>query len=176
MLRQRFGFGSKGMETGTDVGLAALCSGVISPLQLASLELFDHLASQRMRFPPAQVNDPCRSHIHPATPRVVGQPSETVLYRELQGPRPRDAALFVYVARRQPRDAEPDSLSYPRLAAPYVVPGRALRLCPLHLVLIAARRFMLDLARHTLGSLYEQLASGFCELVTNRTIPTATSD
>lgn len=87
MLHQRFGFGSKGMETGTDVGLAALCSGVISPLQLASLELFDHLASQRMRFPPAQVNDPCRSHIHPATPRVVGQPSETVLYRELQGPR-----------------------------------------------------------------------------------------
>ncbi len=84
MLRQRFGFGSKGMETGTDVGLAALCSGVISPLQLASLELFAHLASQRMRFPPAQVNDPCRSHIHPATPSVVGQPSETVLYREFE--------------------------------------------------------------------------------------------
>ena len=102
MLRQRFGFGSKGMETGTDVGLAALCSGVISPLQLASLELFDHLASQRMRFPPAQVNDPCRSHIHPATPRVVGQPSETVLYRELQGPRPKDAALFVYGGGRWP--------------------------------------------------------------------------
>lgn len=99
MLRQRFGFGSKGMETGTDVGLAALCSGVISPLQLASLELFAHLASQRMRFPPAQVNDPCRSHIHPATPSVVGQPSETVLYRELPGPWPSAAALFVYTGK-----------------------------------------------------------------------------
>ena len=50
----------------------------------------------KTRFPPVPVNNPYRSHTHRATPRVVRQPSETVLYRELQGPRPSAAALFVY--------------------------------------------------------------------------------
>ena len=40
------------------------------------------LAALKTWFSPVPVNNPCRSHTHRATPRVVRQPSETVLYRE----------------------------------------------------------------------------------------------
>lgn len=50
------------------------------------------LAALKTRFPPIPVNDPCQSHTHRATPRVVRQPSETVLYREFRE-RPRTEAF-----------------------------------------------------------------------------------
>ena len=40
------------------------------------------LAALKTRFPLVPVNDPYQSHTHRGTPRVVRQPSETVLYRE----------------------------------------------------------------------------------------------
>lgn len=74
------------------------------------------------------VNDPCRSHAHCATPRVVRQPYETVLDRELQGPRPSAAALFVYVSgSRGPLGTEPFPRGNPRRLAAQGKPGHVLR-------------------------------------------------
>ncbi len=53
------------------------------------------LAALKTWFSPVPVNNPCRSHTHRATPRVVRQPSETVLYRELSR-EPRRKAGFLF--------------------------------------------------------------------------------
>ena len=54
-----------------------------------------------MRVSPIPVNDPCRSHTHRATPRVVRQPSETVFYREFRCSRG-TARAFWFTVRPRP--------------------------------------------------------------------------